>query len=285
MAHKTALRLLLSCALISSAMGTLSSQSSYIKLRIPGGYLQARNGEEEKAYGTKADCAFGCTLLGEAECTTFHFRQDKCTLGTLNTTDPYIPSYVMDGTDVMVKPDKVSWEAVTNVTHLGFFGTQSTADFDDALHDDSFPPLPMPRIPKQKSGTGVFGYVHHKDGIITCGGLVGSTVIKKCWYWTFYSGFWYEMPGTLFHGHYYGQAVIVGDKIWMFMGKPTLNGAPHKKVESYDMKLGHWSEEPEADVQYGVSYFQAVVYDETKVRFFRPIFYVPYIWHNNVCRF
>ena len=244
---------------------TVVSQTAYTKLRLPHGHMTARNGTEETAYKTEADCAFACNWLGDGECNLYQFLQEKCILGVLNVTDAYIPSYVMEGIDVMVKTEKVLRNALTNVTHVGFLGISSAATWDAVLDDERFDPVSMPRIPQQNSAAPVFGHVQLKDGLVACGGLQGTTVVKKCWQWTFLSGAWREMPGELSHGHYYGTAVIVGDKIWMFMGRQTYNSVPHKKVESYDLNLGFWIEESDANVEFGVSHFAAIVYDATKV--------------------
>ncbi len=237
-------------------------QGDYVGLRVPDGYFvpaASQNG----AHSTRADCAFACTVSDA--CEAFAFVQNKCTLGDLDVSKTHVPSYVRKGTDVMVKSSRVEFDAHRE-PHIAHAGMDAANTWDSAVNASHFDPVDMPRVPEQKLGVQLFDIVNYKGGLIACGGMTGTTVVKKCWYWTFPSGRWRQMEGELAEGHYNGELVVVGDHLWMFMGRPTPTGTAHKKVESYDLQGGLvWSQESDADVQYGVSHFGAVVFDNTKV--------------------
>ncbi len=253
--------LLMNTFFVSSAI----LEEAYTRVRVPSGYFLPNYGQDEKAHSTKTDCAFACTLAGEDECTGYVFEHQQCSLGTMDMSRPHVPSYVMDGTDVMIRSHRLR-RNVLNVTHIGSLVISTADDWDDAINGSYFSPVAMPRMPQQLVNKPIFGHTWYKGGLMACGGMKGTTVIKKCWRWTFGSGRWSEIGGTLNYGHYYGRLVYAGGKLWMIMGRPTPSQNPHKYVESYDFKLGVWTDEGEAvGVTYGISHFEAVAFDDTKV--------------------
>ncbi len=237
-------------------------EAFYVKVRVPESYIFPRNGKDEKSYGTKTDCSFGCTfVVGEEECTAFYFQKGECVMATLNTTFPYVPSYLRKGIDVMVRRERV----LLNDKPVPHLGTLWGSDSDLSLTNSSsgFGPVVKPIRPKSTDST--FGHASYKGGLLVC----GSETARKCWYWTFHTGTWEEMPGTLSHNHFYGALVVVGDTMWMIMGRPADESLsnPTKKVETYDLRQRReWTTENDADVINGVSFFAAVLYDETKVK-------------------
>ncbi len=110
-----------------------TEEASYVKVRVPESYIRPHNGKDEKSYGTKNDCSFGCTLVGGEECTAFYFQKGECVLATINKTFPYISNYLTDGINVMVRKERVLLNAKT-IPHLG---TLAGSESDKALTNSS----------------------------------------------------------------------------------------------------------------------------------------------------
>ena len=238
-----------------------TEEASYVKVRVPESYIRPRNGKDEESYGTKNDCSFGCTLVGGEECTAFYFQKGECVLATINKTFPYISNYLTDGINVMVRNERVFLNAKT-IPHLG---TLAGSESDKALTNSSsgFGPVVKPVWPA--STDGIYGHAFYKGGLLVCGKA------RKCWYWTFYTGTWEEMPGTLSYVHFHGALIVSGDTMWMIMGRPENNpsSVSTKKVETYDLRQRReWTTEDDADINNGVALFAAVLYDETKVKIY-----------------
>ncbi len=251
--------------LLPEAVVCLTEEASYVKVRVPQGYVKARDGEEEKAFGTRSDCAFGCTLVGEAECTAFLFQQGECTLATIDAaSSKFVPSYVREGVDIMVRQEKISLGARI-VPHIGFIGNDAGVEYDDALDHPGFGPIDMPRQSEVQDDKKIFGTEMYKNGLFVCGNYVNNAIIKKCWQWTFHSGKWMEVPGDLMYGHFYGGVVVAGGKLWVFSGRPAPSTNPTRKVESFDLKLKVWKEEDDVAFSPGTSFFTAITFDDTKV--------------------
>ncbi len=233
-------------------------EKSYVKVRVPNGYFLPKQGVHD---GTEVDCAFACTL--DTECEAFKNAGQQCQRGSMNTTHPYFPSYVLDGDTVMIESDKVA----LNEASAPYIGNiWSTVWSTSADNGTNFSHVQLPQYPNRKTGSSIFGNTKYKGAIIACGGKTDSIpTLKTCWFWSFAQPAWRLLEGELFHGHFVGKLVVIQDRLWMFMGSQTSGGSPHKKVESYDLKMGTWREEADADVVNAVQYFEAVVFDQTKV--------------------
>ncbi len=239
--------------------------TSFVKLRVPDGYFLEMEGHAFRQYRTHSDCAFACSY--EEACEAFAVQGGKCAIGTMNMTDPHVPSFVLDGTDVMVKKTKVAFNDVS-VPHIAGLGVNPDLILDAAIPVDGteFSSVPVPRYPNKEDDRSLFGLTDYRGGLVACGGTEAGDAVRTCHRWSFRSGAWSPMGGELTHNHFEGQLVAVGHTLWMFMGRQTQGGGPHKRVESYDTRLGEWREEPDADVNNGVHYFAAAVYSDTKVR-------------------
>ena len=235
----------------------------YVKLRVPDGYFLEMQENPHKEFGTRPDCAFGCAA--EAGCEAFVVRGGKCALGTMNMTNPNVPSFVPDGMDIMVKKDKVALNALS-IPHIGSLTLDLNVPYDTAVvNATDFPPVQMSRYPGKEAGGSIFGVTNYKNGLVACGGTSGGAIVKTCHRWSFHSGEWTEMRGELWHAHFDGGLVVLGDRLWMFMGAPTDSSDSHRKVESYEMGPGRWREESDAGTEHPLAAFGAAVFDETKV--------------------
>ncbi len=266
---RAAQELILLCLFTSCVKCMLTHEKSFVKLRVPSDdYLLEISNHPYREYREQSDCAFACTFL--EECEAFVILNDKCALGTMNMTDPHIPSYAPNGMDLMLRRDKVDLNSVS-IWHLASLGIRSIYFVDDAVSVDGvdFSSVEMPKYPNKEQDTDIFGVTTYKDSLVACGGTSnsGATVLKTCYLFSFYNGAWTKMGGQLELGHFEGRLVVAGDKLWMFMGRADLSGGlPHLGVESYDLKRpGHWKREADAGVPEAVVWFAAAVYDETKV--------------------
>ena len=238
-------------------------EKSYVKVRVPAGYFMPIGDTglpAQQWHKMGAECALACTM--DSKCEAFKSTGQTCQVGSVNTTRPYFPSYVMDGDTIMIESEKVALNDVS-APYIG--SIYSAPLLWSADNKTTFSMMEMPQYPNRQSGKPLFANAGYKGGIIACGGEEGSTTLKSRWFWSFAEGAWRLLPGELFHGHFVGKLVVVQDRLWMFMGRQTRTGNPHKKVESYDLKIGKWKEEDDADVEHGVDNFEAAVFDQTKV--------------------
>ena len=243
-------------------------QEMYRRLRVPRGYFLPMEGHQP-GVGTDGDCALACTMAGDGICTVYKMvGSTQCLIGTLNLTNPIVPDYIPDGTDVMVQAGKFQQNAI-KIPHVASLKGVATNLDSPVENVTQFSPINIPRLPHVTSDKRIFGWADYNGGIVSCGVAVGQEVVKKCWLWKFNLGRWTELRGTLHHGHFQGQLVQSRGHLWIFMGKYVAGGGTnHKKVESYDPKQGVWKEEPEANVEYAVRLFATLVFDDTKVRQF-----------------
>ncbi len=176
----------------------------FVKLRVPDGYFLEMQENPHKEFGTRPDCAFGCAA--EAGCEAFVVRGGKCALGTMNMTNPNVPSFVPDGMDIMVKKDKVALNALS-IPHIGSLTLDLDVPHDTAVvNATDFPPVQMPRYPGKEAGGSIFGVTNYKSGLVACGGTSGGATVKTCRRWSFHSGEWTEMRGELWDAHFDGGA-------------------------------------------------------------------------------
>ncbi len=237
------------------------AEKSFVKVRVPDGHFIPSEGQPRPLHGPKTDCAFNCAMDGE--CEAYLVEGNLCSTGVMNMSNPYVPSFVSAGKNVMVETHKVFF----NTFSIPFSGhLEAVESTGKALTNGTIlSPLTFKPYPYKATGKKVFGNTGYKGGLIVCGGLNNGVTVKTCSFWTFASAKWTMMEGELANGHFAGRLVVVQDRLWMFMGSQDEAGAPYKKVESYDLKLGRWREEPDANVVYGAQYFEAVVFDQTKV--------------------
>ncbi len=117
---------ILACSLGTVVVGAALLQQNFKKLRVPDGYfLPLQNQVHSAALATKEHCSLACLL--DANCSAYQLRDGLggCTLGSLNTTQPHVPGYVMEGEDLMVKSDRVEfdyWEE----PHIGYLPAGET---------------------------------------------------------------------------------------------------------------------------------------------------------------
>ncbi len=258
--------------LLAKVASSNTIEETYRSLRVPNGYFLPIGGQQP-GVGTDGDCALACTLTKDDICTTYQMAgSNQCLIGTLNLTNPFVPDYIPDGTNIMVRTGKYQRNAV-KIPHVASMKGGVITNLDSPLENTTqFLPLDISRLPHMTSNKRIFGWTDYNGGIVSCGVGVGQEVVKKCWLWKFNSGRWTQLAGTLHYGHFQGQLARTGNHLWIFMGKYVAGGGTnYKKVESYDLSRGEWKEEPEADVQHAVRLFTTVVFDDTKVR----------LWNSN----
>ncbi len=253
--------------LLSGPVGVWSTgtmEETFVKMRVPTGYFPPLE-EVSVTRATSAMCVFLC--VANPGCKGFVFAGTQCTLGTLDlSVGPYVATFIPEGLDIMVQSDKVNFGAL-KVPHIGHLYVDTEGQ--DAAMNATIPAAPIPRVPDSATHDKRFGVLNYKEDIISCGGVVGATYEKKCWRWSFRSGAWSVMHGELNHLHFHGGLVQVAGKLWMIMGSSVHNTpVAVKKVETYDLRAPWrgWKEEPDADVEFAVTQFNAVVFDDAKVR-------------------
>ncbi len=118
---------ILACSLGTVVVGAALLQQNFKKLMVPdhGYFLPLQNQVHAAALATKEQCSLACLL--DANCSAYQLRDGLggCTLGSLNTTQPHVPGYVMEGEDLMVKSDRVEfdyWEE----PHIGYLPAGET---------------------------------------------------------------------------------------------------------------------------------------------------------------
>ncbi len=261
--------LLLGLWAVAGADSETLVEQAYVNMKVPPGYFQGRVAHHG---GSQAECGVACTIGGNCTAYVHHVHQDgssSCSLGVLNPSlGPFVMANAWNGgLSVMLRPDKV---LINNLKapYIGFLRDAETMVLDLFFLAGST--VTLPAIPEPADVQDRFGVTNYKGDVVACGGQMANVVIKKCWILSLLTGAWSELPGELSRGHFSGQLVAVESKLWMIMGKNVRTGEVHKKVESYNILDARWKEEPDANVDIGVSHFSAVVFDKTKVRSVSP---------------
>ncbi len=165
---------------LHKVFGSIDTES-WTKAVIPQDYWQPLYTSDGNAYGSKMACEVGCQLVGQAcKAIVFDEARAKCTFGDIVPTwadNNYIPEYIKDGKEVIIRKRLIKRKALVGVGHLGYISLMDSNVINGyAPERPDLMPMFLPKLPVNNP---FFGVNVYKNTIVLCGGKLPNNLGDK----------------------------------------------------------------------------------------------------------